>query len=81
MFQELELELNDFKSTSESLGEKLAQLEIRTSNLEKVKSGLESELQTLQDESEKKLRDLVINLIDNLTTLRILNRIVQLTNN
>ena len=73
--------MNEFKSTSESLSEKLAQLEIRTSNLEKVKSGLESELQTLQDESEKKLRDLVINLIDNLTTLRILNRIVQLTNN
>ena len=73
--------MNEFKSTSESLSEKLAQLEIRTSNLEKVKAGLESELQTLQDESEKKLRDLVINLIDNLTTLRILNRIVQLTNN
>ena len=73
--------MNEFKSTSESLSEKLAQLEIRTSNLEKVKSGLESELQTLRDESEKKLKDLVINLIYNLTTLRILDIIVHLTNN
>ncbi len=60
IFQELELELNEFKSTSETLSEKLAQHEIRTSDLEKVKTGLESELQSLRDESEKKLNDLVI---------------------
>ncbi len=60
IFQELELELNEFKSTSETLSEKLAQLEIRTSDLEKVKTGLESDLQSLRIESEKKLNDLVI---------------------
>ncbi len=60
IFQELELELNEFKSTSETLSEKLVQLEVRTSDLEKVKIGLESELQSLRVESEKKLNDLVI---------------------
>jgi hypothetical protein len=52
--------LNELKSTSETLSEKLAQLEIRTSDLEKVKTGLESDLQSLRVESEKKLNDLVI---------------------